>query len=208
MKQKPMMPEKNMKVQLRDNATGQVVIGTLTVFKAKHQKMWEEQWKKALDKGRRSGPNNYPDAEWDWSSIFKAALKSQGSKGYCIIYNGKLQGVLFISFTNRMNLQDSPVVYVDYLASAPWNRVKGEISFVGFWLIYRACQLSKNLGFGGRLALSSEPGAEQFYNEKIKMQKKGKNKEGETYFELDENGCQTFMALFEEIIQKKLKQKS
>jgi hypothetical protein len=64
-----------------------------------------------------------------------------------------------------------PVVYIDYLETAPWNVKflmkalgrKTRFSSVGTRLVEAAIRKSLEEGFKGRVALHSLPGAERFY---------------------------------------------
>lgn len=66
-----------------------------------------------------------------------------------------------------------PVVYVNFLESAPWNfrlpdrtpRYRG----VGLRLLQYAVSLSTDLGYDGRIGLISLPGAEAFYEQTCRM---------------------------------------
>ena len=81
-----------------------------------------------------------------------------------------------------------PLVYVEYLASAPWNRRLLEdppyLIGVGRALVLFARQRSVELGYGGRVGLHALPGAEAFYR-RYSMPDYGSDpdKEGLVYFE-------------------------
>ena len=79
-------------------------------------------------------------------------------------------------------------VYVEYLASAPWNRRLLEdplyLVGVGRALLLLARQRSVELGYGGRVGLHALPGAEAFYR-RYDMPDYGPDldKDGLVYFE-------------------------
>lgn len=60
-----------------------------------------------------------------------------------------------------------PLVYVEALATAPWNRLAiirpPELRGVGTALLLFARQRSLQLGYGGRVGLHALPRAERFY---------------------------------------------
>jgi hypothetical protein len=65
------------------------------------------------------------------------------------------------------------VVYIEALASAPWNRKTiqkpPELKGVGTVLLNFARFRSLNLGYEGRVALHALPGAERFYDSRNMM---------------------------------------
>src|SRR5260370_25615353 len=89
--------------------------------------------------------------------------------------DGKLQGLmklLTVGHTCRLQEQaGKPIVYVDYLESAPWNikplmKALGQLpqySGIGTILLGAAVRKSQEEGFKGRVALHSLPTSEQFY---------------------------------------------
>ena len=89
-----------------------------------------------------------------------------------------MQGLMLVNTTNYVSRMDGqlgkPLVYVDYLESAPWNlkdltpdppRYQG----VGIRLIEVAVRFSLEEGFGGRIGLHALPQAEYFYEKICKM---------------------------------------
>ncbi|WP_228039823.1 hypothetical protein [Nodosilinea sp. LEGE 07088] len=84
--------------------------------------------------------------------------------------------------------QRFPLVYVEYLASAPWNRRLLEnppyLIGVGRALLLFTRQRSVELGYGGRVGLHALPGAEAFYR-RYDMPDYGSDpdKDGLVYFE-------------------------
>lgn len=82
-----------------------------------------------------------------------------------------------------------PLVYVDYLATAPWNSadVVAEPTYagVGKVLIRSAIQLSVEEELQGRIGLHSLPQAESYYRDNCKMTDLGQDKAyyGLKYFE-------------------------
>ena len=101
------------------------------------------------------------------------------------------------SFSNR---GASSVLYVDYLATAPWNRPSIEnpprFRGVGVTLLAAAVQLSKDEGFKGRIGLHSLPAAGKFYEEKCGMTVIGPDsqKQNLTYYEFTSEQAEAFLA--------------
>ncbi len=92
-----------------------------------------------------------------------------------------------------------PLVYVDYIATAPWNlrsltdtpRYRG----VGKVLIEAAITFSRDCGMGGRIGLHALPQAESFYRDTCGMTDLGEdaNEYDLRYFEMDESQVAAFL---------------
>jgi hypothetical protein len=92
--------------------------------------------------------------------------------GFSVVCDGMTQGLMRIDLTHSSRLatqHGKPLVYVEYLEAAPWNRP--ELSSppryrgVGSALIAAAILLSMSEGFKGRIGLHSLPQADQFYRD-------------------------------------------
>lgn len=110
-----------------------------------------------------------PDARWNWAYKLRLAVNDDRYEAYGIEFEALLQGVILLETQwHRSWLpQRFPLVYVEYLASAPWNRRLLEdppyLVGVGRALLLFARQRSVELGYGGRVGLHALPGAEVFY---------------------------------------------
>ncbi len=110
-----------------------------------------------------------PDADWNWAYKLQLAVNDDRYEVYGMEMEALLQGVILLETQwHRSWLpQRFPLVYVEYLASAPWNRRLIEnppyLVGVGRALLLFARQRSLELGYGGRVGLHSLPGAEAFY---------------------------------------------
>ncbi|MCL2716575.1 MAG: GNAT family N-acetyltransferase [Alphaproteobacteria bacterium] len=91
-----------------------------------------------------------------------------------------------------------PLVYVDYLEVAPWNRRKLEakprLIGVGTALMTAAVMLSFDEGFEGRLGLHSLPQADAFYRQ-MGMRDLGEDAKYQNlkYFEMTEERTREFL---------------
>lgn len=97
-------------------------------------------------------------------------------KFYGLAHEGKLQGIMkveTVAHSCRLpEQQGKPLVYIDYIESAPWNIKKlmaalgqpQRFSAVGTRLFEAAVLQSQEEGFRGRLGLHSLPGSEGFYS--------------------------------------------
>lgn len=110
-----------------------------------------------------------PDSSWDWAYKLRLALSDRRYEAYVIEFNDLVQGVILIETQwHRSWLpQRFPLVYIEYLASAPWNRRPVEdppyLKGVGRALLVLARRRSVELEYGGRVGLHSLPEAEAFY---------------------------------------------
>jgi hypothetical protein len=90
--------------------------------------------------------------------------------GFCVVAQGETQGLAQLDLTRACrepSQRGKPLVYVDYLEVAPWNRpdlgAPQRLRGVGSALITAAIALSHDEGFKGRLGLHSLPQADSFY---------------------------------------------
>jgi hypothetical protein len=87
---------------------------------------------------------------------------------------GEVQGITAILRNPRRSpFTGQPVVYVDYLETAPWNLKGSSISprfiGVGTVLIAEAVRLSVETTLNGQVGLHSLPQAETFYQTRCRM---------------------------------------
>lgn len=117
-------------------------------------------------------------AHWDWRT--KADTVEAGQHVLVgIELEGIIQGLMAVlQHPRSARLGDRPLVYIDYLESAPWN-IKGSAHNgprflgVGTVLIAEAVRISIDLGCDGRVGLHSLPQAEEFYEKRCKMTRVG-----------------------------------
>lgn len=131
---------------------------------------------------------------WDWTK--KAPdLKLLAASGFGIVCEKKWQGLLLAKTAGHQAAlspdKGKPLVYVDYIETAPWNwRIEaiaqeGEWQAVGSLLFRKAVVLSLDEGFRGRLGLHALPQAERYYTEACGMTAVGRDssKQNLMYFE-------------------------
>lgn len=141
---------------------------------------------------------DYPeDAHWDWNGKMAKRRGKLGFASFCIEVNESIEGLLILSYLVTCRLPDQigkDLVYIEYLATAPWNRpIGGQIPRyrrVGSFLTRAAIQMSFENDLKGRLGLHSLPKAESFYRDKIGLTDLGPDPDpryqGLRYFELSE----------------------
>jgi hypothetical protein len=132
---------------------------------------------------------------WDWS-MKAQELKLLSTFGWTLQCEGEFQGVMLVEtashFADLEQDRGKPLVYIDYLETAPWNwnyaelSQKGTYRGIGQVLFQTAIQHSQKEGFHGRVGLHSLPQAEGFYEKACGMTRFGKDpdKQNLVYFEL------------------------
>lgn len=128
-----------------------------------------------LDAGIRKNDPNWPGSlHWDWSSQVKAGkLQYAGIDGWAIRCEGRWQGAMLYDDATKFARVEAdlgkPLVYIDYIESAPWNwEVKaigqrGEFESVGARLFAAAVRHSYEQEYHGRVGLHSLRQAEEIY---------------------------------------------
>ena len=172
-----------------------------------HEKRWrpvlEEARKKAAEwraKGVQViGPE---DAHWDWKAKFdRSQRKPLVYRDYAIEYAGSTEGMMQLNLaTQRSRIeQGKPLVYVEFVQTAPWNRPtivrQPRFRRVGTLLIMEAVGVSTLEGFGGRIGLHALPSAVDFYR-KMSMRSFGQDASHQNleYFELSGQDAVNFLA--------------
>ncbi len=111
-----------------------------------------------------------PDSHWDWRLKCSIAPGSQ-RQAYGLLNGEQVEAAMMLAFDRRTKLGPSgmPLVYVDFLATAPWNRpaIQHPERFrrLGTLLLGAAVAVSKMQGLEGRCGLHSLPTAEGFYRQ-------------------------------------------
>lgn len=131
-------------------------------------------WEKLERDGRL---NEIPQhCHWDWG---KKGLNLGFLNYRCcgIEYDGKYQGLLMLILSGKQAklLPDAskPLVYIDYIESAPWNSAKMVdtplFGGIGAVLMQAAVAISYEEEYHGRVGLHALPQSEKFYRDDCKM---------------------------------------
>jgi hypothetical protein len=115
-----------------------------------------------------------------------------------------MQGLMMVALAGHAATlppdSGKPILYIDFLESAPWNAMPFPdhpyYSGVGSRLFEAAIRLSKKEGFRGRVSLHALPQSEHFYRETCGMTELAPDpqKEGLRYFELTSHQADAFLA--------------
>jgi len=110
-----------------------------------------------------------PDAHWDWNRKSSSMLGS-AHRIFALLDSNSVEGLMRIDLSKQSRFQHSsytPIVYIDYLAVAPWNRkvIQSPPRFRGFGtvLLGVAVSISIEEGMGGKCGLHALRQAEGFY---------------------------------------------
>jgi hypothetical protein len=143
--------------------SGQTVQAELDKMQPRHIEDFETAWQEMLQ-----NLNQY-DAFWDWAMKKRLSSMNKRFEAYAIEYNDLTQGLLWIETQWHCSLvnPDQRLVYVEAIASAPWNREELQcppnLKGVGTSMLLFARQRSLALGYDGRIGLHSLPSSEGFY---------------------------------------------
>ena len=156
-------------IKLLRVADDQAVDAVLTTLSQKHLDDFETFWKSRLQTSKEE------DRYWDWEKKNRIAASSINYEKYAIECEQITQGLMIIEIDwHRSQVEPGKsVVYVEYLATAPWNRrsVQNPPQYrtVGTLLLLFARSRSVALGYNGRVALHALPSAEGFYDKQNMM---------------------------------------
>lgn len=136
------------------------------------------------------------DQHWDWRRKCSIA-PGTNRRVFSLLNSGEVEAAMMLLFGQKS--RDSslqPIVYVDYVAVAPWNRQPFQepqrFRGLGTVMLGAAVELSRQLGHDGRCGLHSLPQSEGFYR-KIGMRDFGLDAaKSMRYFEFDASGASTF----------------
>jgi hypothetical protein len=168
----------------------------------------EDGWQTYLATARAealAAKRPFPDLEhdhWEWERKVSITHRLLPYPTLGIECEGQVQGLMLLEtdghFARIATQAGSPLVYVNLLATAPWNlpavtdppRYRG----VGTVLLAAATTLSVDLGFKGRLGLHSLPRSEDWY-ERLGLTNLGSdsNKQNLKYYELTPDQAQNLI---------------
>ena len=154
--------------------------------------VYRQRFLKTRNVSRLSVPDYH---HWSWKWKLQQELERDSLfKCFGVIADNEPQGLMLLNY-GREYLSRLPdqterlLVYLAYIESAPWNLREycenPRYSGIGSVLYAAAIEFSNRIGFEGRVALHSLPGAEDFYTKRCRMRNCGvdQNYEGLVYFE-------------------------
>lgn len=192
------------RVYLKQLSTGQLVEASLLdEVTDRHLALWSGAWQSALQAycASRALRDKPEDHHWDWKWKANEWRPMLGYHSFAITCEGELQGLMLACDFKSARLQaqfGKPIVYVEFLATAPWNRkeIQNPPRYVGVGtiMVAAAVEVSWELGYRGRVGLHSLPRAEDFYRDKCGMSELGKDAahQGLMYYEMTDNQAEAF----------------
>ncbi|RDS84142.1 hypothetical protein [Dyella psychrodurans] len=196
-------------VLLSERSTGNVVEAQL--FRGLDQKNfddYERLWRPTLVQAKasfstwlESGKVNAQDAHWAWTEKGRKANADMSLESFAIECDGKTQGMMLLNlseFARHKDQRGLDMVYVEMLASAPWNRSQLTptpiYGGVGQILLGTAISLSIESELKGRLGLHSLPQSVSWYEQKTNFTNLGMDPEKDMiYFEATEEQAKEFL---------------
>lgn len=183
------------------------------IFQELDQKHFDDfamVWKPMLARRRAEFPNwlaaaagDAQDSHWDWIDKALQARRSLLQDTFAVECASKTQGLMLIQapqFAKLAAHKGRELVYVELLATAPWNRKKlvpePIYKGVGRMLIATAISYSCDLGSKGRLGLHSLPQSESWYRDVAGFSDLGYDPLKEMqYFEATEGQAAAYLSL-------------
>ena len=146
-------------IELIRGTDGQAVQAVLCSITQSHIHDYENLWQDLL---QRSGQD---DKFWNWAFKQRVFLSRGNYEGYAIECAGRTEGLLLLETQQHRSqyqaqlVRGEPLVYVESIAAAPWNRRiifrPPEFRGIGTTLLLFARQRSIELGYGGRVGAFS-----------------------------------------------------
>lgn len=143
-----------------------------------------------------------PHEHWQWHEKVKLTERLLPYPTFGIECEAQMQGMMLLEtdghFARLSTGGRAPLVYVNLVASAPWNLgiVTSEPKFhgVGSTLLAAAIQASVDLGFKGRVGLHSLPTSESWYDKHgIACFGADTSKQGLKYYEVTPECARDFL---------------
>ncbi|HEY9662659.1 MAG TPA: hypothetical protein V6C65_29745, partial [Allocoleopsis sp.] len=146
-----------------EQANGEIVTALICPMVQQHLDDFNLVWKPMLE------AVDGEDAFWDWARKKRLALSDDRYEAYALEQDNLTHGLLWLETQWHCSQWaiGQPLVYVEALASAPWNRRSLDpqpwFRGVGSALLEFARRRSLDLSYGGRLGLHALPSSESFY---------------------------------------------
>ena len=178
----------------------------LADIEGRWQPLFKLKGQEAIRNGLSLSDINAEDAHWEWGKKSVFALNQPLLHDiYVLECGGRTQGIMLTTkggtscFSRHPDHRRADMLYVELLASAPWNRPrlvsKPIYKGVGRVLLATAVSSSIEQEFDGRIGLHSLPGAEDYYKDVLQMTDFGAdaNHDDLRYFEFSSNQATSFL---------------
>lgn len=199
---------------LKDRRTGKEVEATLWhSLEDRHVQDFIGRWKPVFDArlnelGRKgpvtaeiAGEHNVQDSHWQWAQKVEQRREGLEWASFAVEAGGVTQGLMFArmgAFAQEPSQRNKPIVDIDLLATAPWNRPQltdqPQFKGIGRLLLAAAISLSVSEEFAGRIGLHALPQAETWYRDVCGMTDLGVDRTKMRYFEMTEAQARAFIS--------------
>jgi hypothetical protein len=165
-------------------------LALLQFFQLREPDRTQEKWEEI------SGKFGVQDHHWKWRTKCSIAPGTK-RRVFSLLNSGEVEAAMMLLFGENSHDQPAqPIVYIDFVAVAPWNRKAFQdpqrFHGLGTVMLGAAVEVSRTLGHDGRCGLHSLPQSEGFYRQ-IGMRDFGLDaSKGMRYFEFDASGASTF----------------
>lgn len=180
------------------------------VFRTLDQKNFDDfktLWLPMLEEARRrfaswedAAQVEAQDSHWEWVEKAIEAERIMGRDTFAVECAGVTQGLMLVdvAFGQLPDQSGKELVYIELLATAPWNRPKldpaARYKGVGRVLVGTAISLSVDLGFAGRVGLHSLPQSESWYRTVGFTDVEFDSAKDMRYFEMTQADAQSFVS--------------
>lgn len=162
-------------------------------------------WSPYLDQLVVDGTPRPEHGHWEWDRKVRAV---KGLPEYTVVgvsADNEMQALMMREEAwyraKHPDQKGSPVVYIVFLATAPWNDVQlvptPSFRGAGSILLTEAVNYSLSLGYKGRIGLHSLKQSEEFYRDRCGLVDLGvdpdPDHQGLRYFEFTKEGAEAFM---------------
>jgi hypothetical protein len=173
---------------------------------------FESHWRPLFDAGLRRlrksgnltlgtlGENELQDAYWKWADKVEERGNRLEWRSFSVRSARHTEGLMFTRlgpFGRAESHKNLPIVMIDLVATAPWNRIKlvpePKLKGVGRLMLATAISLSVSEEFNGRIGLHALPQAETWYRDVCGMTDLGVDSSKMHYFEMTEAQASAFI---------------
>lgn len=160
-----------MRVLLRHRETQATRCGRFCAMSSLHLSRAQSMWLAAFDQLLQAGQRHEDSLLWERGFMSRDFSGAQGApSGHVVLSSGRIEGIVVTVSEPQPSRIDpyASLVYVRYLATAPWNRVEvsSQNGFfgIGRLLVGRFVLDSVLRGHDGRIGLHSLRASNSFYD--------------------------------------------
>lgn len=198
-------------IYLYDKTKKGLVVGELwDTITARQVEDWAQKWvpaQKASEESYAQAKADFPllreSNHWDWGKKVDVTKDLLAISGFSVMCSGVTQGLMLLDTIRSCKLSQQsgkPLVYIEFLETAPWNRPgsvssEAQLRNVGSILVRAAIELSLQEDFKGRIGLHSLPQSNTWYEKFCGMTDLGADAQKQSlhYFEMSPEQALAFI---------------